>query len=152
MDFLILTPPLPQQQNPVLLPPVRRSRVHLPHPHILYHLLPLVRPQTPLANLPHLLFTALLGVNNDNLKVQEYVAVVSYCCVEAGCLVIEWGYCCSCGDFDEAAGGWSGEVVGKLGNRCRPLMEKTKRRRWWVLRSFRIYLQVNNKNRFTHSP
>ena len=138
MDFLIRTPPLPQQRNPLLVPPVRRSRVRLPLPHILYHPPPLVRPQTPLAILPHLLFTARLGVNNDNLEVQEYVAVVAYCCVEAGCVVIEWGYGCSCGDFDEAAGGWSGEVVGsvELGSRCRPLMERTKRRRCFARSEF----------------
>ena len=80
-------PPLPQQRNPVLLPPVRRSRVHLPHPHILYHPLSLVRPQTPLAILPHLLFTARLGTDSDDLKVQEYVAVDGYCRLEAGCVV-----------------------------------------------------------------
>ena len=148
MDFLIRTPPLPQQRNPLLLPPVRRSRVRLPHPHILYHPLSLVRPQTPLAILPHLLFKARLGTDSDDLKVQEYVAVVCYCRQEAGCVVIEWGYGCSSGDFDEAAGAWSVEP----GSRCRPLMERTKRRRWRVLRPFRIYLQVNNKNLFTYSP
>ena len=101
MNLLLWTPPDSLAQSS----PLRRSRVHLPHCHILYHPLPLVLPQTPLAILPHLLFTARLDVDNDNLKVQEYVAVVAYCCVDAGCVVIEWGYGCPCGDFDEAAGG-----------------------------------------------
>ena len=57
-------PTLPQRRNPLLLPPVRRSRVHLPHPHILHHPLPLVRPQAPLAFLLHPFFTARLGVGD----------------------------------------------------------------------------------------
>ena len=42
---------------------------------------------------------------------QEYAAVVGYCCLEAGCVVNEWGYGCLCSDFDEAGGGkwdWGG--------------------------------------------
>ena len=31
------------------------------------------------------------------------MAVVGYCRVEAGCVVIKWGHGCSCGGFDEEA-------------------------------------------------
>ena len=60
MNLLFWTPPNSLAQSF----PLRRSQVHLPHPHILHHPLPLVLPQTLLAILPRPLFTAGLGVGD----------------------------------------------------------------------------------------
>jgi hypothetical protein len=76
------------------------------------------------------------------------VAVVGYCRVEAGCVVVERGYDRSCGGFDEEAR----LLRVRWGDRYRSWMEKTTSRRWWVLRPFRMYLRENNKNPFTYSP
>ena len=73
MNLLLWTPPDSLAQSS----PLRRSRVHLPHPHIPHHPLPLVLPQTLLAILPRRYSQLDLVLGTVGLGVTIAVSIVT---------------------------------------------------------------------------